>query len=109
VLHDAITYIIGSIGLVLLTAAFLFMRTVAALPRQMIVVQAALFRLLRSNKLQGTALQKTALAMKTGCTNGETDDAVKAVIVDQNLTDEFFRKLAILKPKNLEELLKEKE
>ena len=108
-LHDAFTYVIGALGLAGVTALIMFLRTFMALPRQMIVVQAALFRLLRSNKLQGTALQKTAVALRSGCINGETDEAVKAVLTDQNRTDEFFRKLAVLKPKNLEELLEEKE
>jgi hypothetical protein len=109
VLHDAITYVIGALMLAGITGIVLFLRAFAALPTQMIVVQAALFRLLRSNKLQGVALQKIAECQKKGCTNGATEDAVRAVGEDQNRTDEFFRKLAVLKPKNLEELLREKE
>ena len=108
-LHEALTYVIGAVGLAIVSAIYLFIRTLLPIPRQMIIVQAALFRLLRSNKLQGTALQKTALAVKNGCTNGESDEAVKAVITDQDRTDMFFKKLSVLKPRNLEELLKEEE
>ena len=82
---------------------------VVGLPREMIVVKAALFRLLRSNKLKGTALQKMALAIKQGSTNGEADDAIKAVVTDQNRTDAFFQKVALVHPDNLEDLLKEEE
>jgi hypothetical protein len=107
VLHDAITYVIGALMLAGITGIVLFLRAFAALPRQMIVVQAALFRLLRSNKFQGIALQKIAECQKKGCTNGATEDAVKAVLTDQEKTDNFLRKVALAKPEHLVDLLKE--
>ena len=108
-LHEAITYVIGALMLAGITGIVLFLRAFAALPRQMIVVQAALFRLLRSNKFQGVALQKIATCQKNGCTNGETDDAVRAVLTDQEKTDTFLRKAALTKIEHINDLLKEDE
>ena len=107
--HDIFVDVIGGLILVGVTTLIVFGRQIVGLPREMIVVKAALFRLLRSNKLQGTALQKMALAIKKGSTNGEADDAVKAVVTDQNRTDAFFQKVALVHPDNLEDLLKEEE
>jgi hypothetical protein len=107
--HDIFVDVIGGLILVGVTTLIVFGRQIVGLPREMIVVKAALFRLLRSNKLQGTALQKMALAIKQGSTNGEADDAVKAVVTDQNRTDAFFQKVALVHPDNLEDLLKEEE
>ena len=107
--HDIFVDVIGGLILVGVTTLIVFGRQIVGLPREMIVVKAALFRLLRSNKLKGTALQKMALAIKQGSTNGEADDAVKAVVTDQNRTDAFFQKVALVHPDNLEDLLKEEE
>ena len=107
--HDIFVDVIGGLILVGVTTLIVFGRQIVGLPREMIVVKAALFRLLRSNKLKGTALQKMALAIKQGSTNGEADDAIKAVVTDQNRTDAFFQKVALVHPDNLEDLLKEEE
>jgi len=107
--HDILGDVIGGLILAGITTLIVFGRQIVGLPREMIVVKAALFRLLRSNKLQGTALQKMALAIKQGSTNGESDDAIKAVAIDQSKTDAFFQKVALVRPDNLEDLLKEEE
>jgi hypothetical protein len=105
--RDVVSYVIGALILSGIMALILFGRKFADLPKQMIVVTAALFRVLRSNKSQGVALQKIAIALKTGCTNGECDEAVKVVVADQNKTDEFLQKAALAKPETLADLLKE--
>jgi hypothetical protein len=107
--HDVLTYVIGGLLLMGVTALLMVGKNLAHVPQQMVVNQAALFRLLRSNKLQGTALQKIAVALKSGCTNGEADDAVRAVGMDQSKTDEFFKRIALTPKAKLEELLKEDE
>ena len=106
---DVLSYVIGCLILAGITVLIAVGRKLGQVPRQMIVITAALFRLLRSNKLQGTALQKLALAIKTGCTNGESDAAVAAVELDQTRTDEFFKRVALTSQERLEELLKEEE
>jgi uncharacterized membrane protein len=108
-LKDVISSVVAGLILVGITALIVFGRRLVQIPRQMIIITAALFRLLRSNKLQGTALQKLAIAVKSRGANGTTDDAIDAVALDQNKTDEFFRKVALTSQEHLEELLKEDE
>ena len=106
---DVLSYVIGALILAGITAVLVFGRKLVQVPRQMIIITASLFRLLRSNKLQGTALQKLAMAIKTGCTNGESDAAVEAVQFDQKKTDEFFKRIALTPQEKLEDLLEEDE
>ncbi len=107
--HDILTDVIGGLVLTGITSLFLFGRRFLDLPRQSLVITAALFRVLRSNKSQGIALEKIAGALKTGCKNGECDEAIKAVEIDQKKTDEFLQRAAFANPKSLSELLKEDE
>jgi hypothetical protein len=107
--RDIVSYVVGCLILAGITAIIMFIRKFSELPKQMIVVTAALFRVLRSNKYQGVALQKIAMALKNGCTNGEAEDATKAVITDQEKTDTFLRRAALARPENLADLLKEQE
>jgi hypothetical protein len=67
----------------------------SALMKQFTVMKALLFRQLRSNKLQGVALEKIAICQKQGCSNGETETAVKAVKEDQEKTDALLAAAAL--------------
>ena len=107
--HEVLSYVIGGLILVGITTLIMFVRNLTGMPRQMIIVMASLFRLLRSNKLQGIALQKMATAIKNGSTNGEADEAIKAVDLDQRKTTEFFQRVALTTQSKLEDLLKEDE
>ena len=106
-LRDIIITVIGGLILSGVTTMILFLRRFTDLPRQSIIITAALYRILWSNKYQGVALQKIAVAIKTGKCNGEADEAVKAVLTDQERTDEFLRKAALARPDNLADLFKE--
>jgi hypothetical protein len=108
-LRDALSYVLGSLLLAGIMTLIVLGRSLIQLPRQMIIITAALFRLLRSNKLQGIALEKVAHCQKDGCLNGETEEAVKAVKKDRDKTDEFFRRIALTPQEKLEDLLKEDE
>ena len=107
--HEVLTNIIGGLILAGIIALIVFGRQFIGLPRQIVIILAALFRLLRSNKLQGIALEKVAECQKKGCANGETETAVKAVKTDRDRTDEFFRRIALTPQDKLEDLLKEDE
>jgi hypothetical protein len=106
---DALSYIIGTLILAGITTLLIFGKQLAGIPRQMIIITAALFRLLRSNKLQGVALEKVAECQEKGVTNGATKIAVAAVVKDREKTDEFFRRIALTPQEKLEDLLKEDE
>jgi hypothetical protein len=71
------------------------MRKLGDLLRQFTIMKALQFRQLRSNKLQGVALEKIAICQKKGCSNGETDIAVKAVKEDQEKTDALLAAAAL--------------
>jgi hypothetical protein len=105
--HEIISIVISSLAVVGITALMAFGRKFLDVPKQVIIITAALYRILRSNKYQGVALQKIAVALKNGSTNGEADEAVKAVLTDQERTDEFLRRAALARPDNLADLFKE--
>ena len=109
VLLETIGTIISGLTVIGIIALLAFGRRIVGLPKEMIVVKAALFRQLRSNKLQGVALAKIATAVKLGSANGECDDAIKAVKTDQQKTDEFLAKAALLHSGSITDLLKEEE
>ena len=107
--HDILTDIIGGLILAGIVAMIALGRQFIGLPRQVVIILAALFRLLRSNKLQGIALEKVAECQKKGCADGDTDIAVKAVVTDRAKTDAFFQRIALTPQDKLEDLLKEDE
>ena len=84
-------------------------RKLLMLPKEMVIVKAALFRLLRSNRLQGIAISKIAEVQKEGTANGKTDEAVKAVAEDQVRIDTFLIKAALGKTDVLDDVIKEEE
>jgi len=104
---ETISLVISGLMVAGIIALIAFGRKLIALPQQMILVMAALFRMLKSNRLSGVAIKKIAAAMKSGGVNGETDDAVKAIETDQEKMDLFFKLAAFTKPKDLEKLLKD--
>ncbi len=92
---ETIGLIISGVSVTGILALMAFARKILALPKEMMVVKAALFRLLRSNKKQGTALIIIAECQKSGKCNGDTDIAVKAVKKDQESIDTFLTNAAL--------------
>lgn len=103
---ETIGLIISSLTVAGIITLIAFGRKIVGLPKEMLVIRAALFRLLRSNKLQGVALAKIAECQKEGVNNGKTDIAVAAVTDDQKKIDEFLTKAALGK---VDDLLKEED
>jgi hypothetical protein len=87
---ETISLIVSGVTVAGIVALIAFARKILSLPKEMIVVKAALFRLLRSNKFQGIALEKIATCQKEGCSNGELEGAVKAVTKDRDKIDKFL-------------------
>lgn len=54
------------------------------LTKDLRIVKAAVFRLLRSNRVQGKALESIAECQKEGKCNGSTDAAISAVRKDRS-------------------------
>jgi|GEM_PF-2834959 hypothetical protein len=82
--------IISGLVVTAILALIAFMRKIFLLPKEMAVVKAAMFRLLRSNKKQGIALITIAECQKTQKCNGSTDQAISAVKDDQDKIDRFL-------------------
>jgi hypothetical protein len=95
--------IIAGLAVIGIVAILALGKRIIALPKEMLIVKAALFRLLRSNKLQGVALEKIAICQKKGCANGETEDAVKAVVKDQGKIESFLMSAALNKISDFKE------
>lgn len=95
----------GAVLLVLPVIAISF-RKIVFLPREMQIVKAALFRILRSNKIQGVALTTIAKCQKDQACDGNTDEAIAAVKTDQDKIDDFLRAAALGKVDPLDEVLK---
>jgi hypothetical protein len=94
-LFQTIGLIVSSLTVAGIVALIAVGRRILGLPKEMLIVKAALFRLLRSNKLQGVALAKIAECQKSGTNNGGTDIAVSAVSRDQTEIDNFLAKAAL--------------
>jgi threonine synthase len=101
---EIVGLIISGLAVAGVTAILVFFRKLIALPKQMIIVQAALFRVLRSNKVQGTALTTIARCQKEQKCNGDTENAIDAVRIDQEKTDAF---LAVAALGNIEQVKEE--
>lgn len=97
---------ISSLIVVGITTSLVVLRKVMALPRDMVIIKAAVFRLLRSNKVQGVALTTIAECQKAGKCNGDTGIAVEAVKRDQEATDIFLTAAALGETGKIEEELK---
>jgi hypothetical protein len=106
---ETIGQILSGLTVIGIATLIAFGRKIVGLPKEMIIVKAALFRLLRSNKLQGIAIAKIAEVQKEGTANGKTDEAVRAVTIDQVSTEAFLTKAAFAKPEKLEDLLEKEE
>jgi hypothetical protein len=106
---QTISDILSALTVLGIIALLTFVRQIVGLPKEMLIVKAALFRLLRSNKKQGLALAKIAECQKKGTANGDTDIAVAAVTEDQDQIDKFLVRAAFANSKNLEDLMKEDE
>ena len=104
-----LSLVASSIIVIVLTALFVFSRKLIGLPKEMIIVKAALFRALRSNKSQGMAIKNIALAMKEGTANGRCDEAVRVVTEDEDRTDRFLLKAAMGHTDVLDDVMKESE
>ena len=100
---ETISTIISSLTVVGIIALLAFGKKIVGLPKEMLIVKAALFRLLRSNKIQGVALATIAECQKEGKCNGKTEIAIKAVETDQQKIDAFLAKAALGKPEALQE------
>jgi hypothetical protein len=105
-LHETVSLVISTVTAAGIVALIAFGRKIIGLPREMLIVKAALFRLLRSNKLQGVALTKIAECQKEGTKNGKCDEAASAVSEDQEKTDRFLTAAALGKFDTVEEELK---
>ncbi len=105
-LKETINIVITSLTAAGIIALIAFGRKIVGLPKEMIIVKAALFRLLRSNKLQGTALSNLAKCQEEGTRDGKAQEAVRAVEEDQQKTDSFLTKAALGKIEEVAEELK---
>lgn len=105
---ETIGLIISGLSVTGIIALIAFGRKILALPKEMMIVKAALFRLLRSNKIQGVALSTIAECQKAQKCNGDTDIAVKAVKEDQKKIDEFLLTAALGKVNPID-IIKEEE
>lgn len=105
-LRDTIGLIVSSLTAAGIIALIAFGRRIIGLPKEMIIVKAALFRLLRSNKTQGIALTTIAACQKDQRCDGNTDKAIEAVKADQERTDAFLTKAALGKVEDVEDELK---
>lgn len=61
------------------------------LTKELRITKAAVFRLLKSNRTQGKALEAIAECQKNGRCNGETDSAIDAVRRDRTAIADWLR------------------
>ena len=65
------------------------------IPREIVLLKAAVFRLLRSNKVQGTGIITIAKNQQSGTTNGTTETTITAVELDQKKIDLYLQYAAL--------------
>ena len=88
---EILTLIISSLAAAGILALLAYGRKILTLPKEMLIVKAALFRVLRSNKTQGIALATIAQCQRDKKCNGDTEMAIARVRRDQEKIDEFLK------------------
>ena len=92
---ETIALSVSAISVVGILAILALGRKIIALPKDMIVVKAAVFRLLRSNQIQSDALVATMHCQVSGDCNGEIGESIEKVKKDQKKITNFLTGVAM--------------